>query len=105
LDVAQSENVTTRSGASTRVRRSADLRIERFLTSGVAVFASAGVRRDDFENTAREDDFTVAAFGVEWLADQGVNLFADVRYTQRESTDPAEDYELRAVRVGARLSF
>lgn len=105
LDVAQSENVTTLAGASTRVRRSADIRIEHFLTDGLAVFASAGVRRDEFENTAREDDFTVAAIGAEWMAAKGVNVFVDYRYTERDSTDPTESYELGAVRIGARLSF
>jgi uncharacterized protein (PEP-CTERM system associated) len=105
LDVAQSDNVTTLSGASARVRRSADVRIEHFLTSDLAIFASAGVRRDDFENTAREDDFTVAAIGVEWMAAKGVNVFADYRYTERDSTDPTEDYELNAFRLGARLSY
>jgi hypothetical protein len=105
LDVSQSENVTTLAGASARVRRSADLRIERFLTNDVAIFGSAGVRRDQFEDTTREDDFVVAAIGIEWLAAQGVNIFADYRYTERDSTDPGEDYELNAVRVGAKLSF
>jgi hypothetical protein len=105
VDVAQSENVTTLTGASTRVRRSADLRLEHFVTDDVALFASAGVRRDTFEDAAREDDFTVAAVGVEWMAAKGVNIFADYRYTERDSTDPTEVYELNAVRLGARLSF
>lgn len=105
LDAGQTENVTTLFNASTRVRRFADLRVEHFISDDVALFASAGVRRDDFENTVREDDFTVAAFGVEWMAAKGVNLFADYRYTERDSTDPAESYELNAVRIGARLSF
>jgi hypothetical protein len=105
LDAGQSENVTTLFNASTRVRRFADLRVEHFVADDVALFASAGVRRDDFENTAREDDFTVAAVGIEWLPAKGVNVFADYRYTERESTDPTESYELNAVRLGARFSF
>lgn len=43
--------------------------------------------------------------GVEWMAAKGVNLFADYRYMVRNSTDPAEEYELNAVRLGARFSF
>jgi hypothetical protein len=105
VDIGQSENVTTLAGASTRVRRFADLRVEHFVTEDVALFASGGVRRDTFENSAREDDFAVASAGVEWLPAKGVNIFADYRYTDRRSTDPTETYELNAVRLGARFSF
>lgn len=105
LDIGQSENVTTLAGSSTRVRRFGDMRLEHTLSTQWAVFASAGVREDVFEGAARKDDFVVAALGLEWLPAKGVNVFADYRYTERFSTDPTEDYELNAVRIGARFSF
>lgn len=105
LDIGQSENVTTLSRASTRIRRSGDLRLEHLISPRWAVFASAGLREDLFKGRTRKDDFVVGAVGLEWLAAKGVNVFADYRFTERFSTDPREDYELNSVRLGARISF
>ncbi len=105
VDFARTEHVTTVRGASLRLRSAVDARLEHFFTPEFLGTIGIGYRDDQYQEIARDDDIVTAFAGLDWYASNNTNWFVNYRYTERQSNDPDEVYQVNDVRVGVRLRY
>lgn len=101
----RNENATTVTGASSRIQSIATLRLEHAFTNRLRGFAEARFIEDRFEGITRTDETAIGVVGIEYLAAKGIELFADMRIVDRDSTLVFESYDRTSLRAGLSIAF
>ena len=105
LRVQRTEEPTTQSGASTRIRSAAGLRVEHELLRNLLVFGEVGYRNDEFEGIDRTDHRFLAGLGGEFLLDRNFSFFAQYNFEDQVSDGSDNEFTRNVALIGVRAQY
>lgn len=100
LTASRSFEDTNVDGASSRINTSVSGNIRRVIRSDMALTASAGGAREEFQGIDREDDSIFARLTYDWAFHRAVSLTVSYRYSQRFADEPDDDFYRNIVFIG-----
>jgi hypothetical protein len=100
LAASRSFRDTNVDGASSSINTSVSGNIRRVIRSDMALTASAGAAREEFQGIDREDDSIFARLGYDWAFHRAVSLNVSYRYSQRFADDANDDFYRNIVFIG-----
>lgn len=100
LGVSRSIGDTDVDGASTEISTDASLSVTRALRRDMALGASIGAGRSEFEGISRKDDNIFATIGYGYALTDALTFSAGYRYSQRFSDDGDEDFSRNIFLIG-----
>lgn len=96
---------TTLRDASHREATDGVLAVEHELLRNLTLEAALGYGVDDYKNDFRSDDLYTIGVGMEWVPMRNVAVEAQYRFTNLDSNESGEDYNLNQIFVGVRYAF
>ena len=100
LSASRSFQDTNVSGATSRTTTSVSGNVRRAIRSDMALTASTGASRTDYEGINRTDDSIFARLGYDWAFAQNVTFNAFYRYSQRFADQADNDFYRNIVFIG-----
>jgi len=105
VSLSRGQEQTTRASASSRVRTTAELRVEHELLRNVLLESELLYIQDDFQGIDRSDDIYGAMFGVSYLMNRYASVTLSYEYLGRDSEVDSANFDKNVVLLSTRLQF
>lgn len=96
---------TTIAGASSEDERSGRASFDYELLRDLILQGNAGYEDDIFDGATRQDHIVTAGFGVKYLLNRHVNLYADYTHAERDSNAAGNDFADNLVTAGIKFQY
>lgn len=103
--LARGEQQTTRASASSRIRTTAELRLEHELLRNVLLEGELLYIQDDFQGISRVDDIWGVLVGANYLLNRYAAVSLSYRYLGRDSDVETADFDKNVILLSTRFQF